>query len=81
MRRGWLATGVSTSTLTHGMPLTIDGSSGRDTRIVRFFDFDHPVGGLNEYVVTTQFRVRRGNDHALLTRTIPASSSRTSSCS
>ena len=50
--------------LTHGMPLTVDGSSGRDTRIVRFFDFDHPVGGLNEYVVTTQFRVRRGHDNA-----------------
>ena len=50
--------------LTHGMPLTIDGSSGRETRIVRFFDFDHPVRGLNEYVVTTQFRVRRGNDRA-----------------
>ena len=29
---------------------------------VRFFDFDHPEGGLNEYLVTTQFRVRRGNE-------------------
>ena len=29
---------------------------------IRFFDFDHPEGGLNEYLVTTQFRVRRGNE-------------------
>lgn len=48
--------------LTYGMPLTVDGPSGRDTRIVRFFDFDSPEDGLNEYVVTTQFRVRRGNE-------------------
>ena len=48
--------------LTYGMPLTVDGPRGRDTRTVRFFDFDHPEGGLNEYVVTTQFRVRRGNE-------------------
>ena len=27
--------------LTYGMPLTADGPHGRDTRIVRFFDFDH----------------------------------------
>ena len=26
--------------------------------------FDHPVRGLNEYIVTTQFRVRRGIDRA-----------------
>ena len=48
--------------LTYGMPLTVDGPPGRDTRNVRFFDFDCPEGGLNEYVVTTQLRVRRGND-------------------
>ena len=48
--------------LTYGMPLTVDGPSGRDTRTVRFFDFDDPVGGLNEFVVTTQFRVLRGNE-------------------
>ena len=48
--------------LTYGMPLTVDGPRGRDSRIVRFFDFDHPEGGLNEFVVTTQFRVRRGNE-------------------
>ena len=48
--------------LTFGMPLTVDGPRGRDSRIVRFFDFDHPEGGLNEFVVTTQFRVRRGNE-------------------
>ena len=48
--------------LTYGMPLTVDTPQGRDSRTVRFFDFDHPEGGLNEYVVTTQFRVRRGNE-------------------
>ena len=48
--------------LTYGMPLTVDGPRGRDSRIVRFFDFDHPEGGLNEFVVTTQYRVRRGNE-------------------
>ena len=48
--------------LTYGMPLTVDVPEGRDTRTVRFFDFDDPVGGLNEFVVTTQFRVLRGNE-------------------
>ena len=48
--------------LTYGMPLTVDTSRGRETRTVRFFDFDHAEGGLNEFVVTTQFRVRRGNE-------------------
>ena len=48
--------------LTYGMPLTVDGPDGRDTRTVRFFDFDDPVGGGNEFVVTTQFRVLRGNE-------------------
>ncbi len=48
--------------LTYGMPLTVDGVRGRETRIVRFFDFDHPEGGLNEFVVTTQFRVHRSNE-------------------
>ena len=47
--------------LTFGLPLTVDGPRGRVARTVRFFDFDHPVGGLNEFVVTTHFRVRRGN--------------------
>ena len=50
--------------LTYGMPLTVDGPRGRDSRIVRFFDFDHPEGGLNEFVVTTQFRVRRGSERS-----------------
>ena len=50
--------------LTYGMPLTVDGPRGRDSRIVRFFDFDHPEGGLNEFVVTTQFRVRCGNERS-----------------
>ena len=45
--------------LTYGMPLDVDTSRGRETRIARVFDFDHPESGLNEFVVTTQFRVRR----------------------
>ena len=48
--------------LTYGMSLTVDTKRGRETPTVRFFDFDHPEDGLNEYVVTTQFRVRRGNE-------------------
>ena len=48
--------------LTYGMPLIVDGPRGRDSRTVRFFDFDQAEGGLNEFVVTTQFRVRRGNE-------------------
>ena len=48
--------------LTYGMPLTVDSTRGRETRTVRFLDFDHPEGGLNEFVVTTQFRVRRSNE-------------------
>ena len=48
--------------LTYGMSLTVDTTRGRETPTVRFFDFDHPEGGLNEYIVTTQFRVRRGNE-------------------
>ena len=48
--------------LTFGMPLNVDGPRGRDSRTVRFFDFDHPEGGLNEFMFTTQFRVRRGSE-------------------
>ncbi len=48
--------------LTYGMPLTVDTAQDQETRIVRFFDFDHPEGGLNQFIVTTQFRVRRGNE-------------------
>ena len=48
--------------LTYGMSLTVEGPSDRDIHTVRFFDFDEPEGGLNEFVVTTQFRVRRGNE-------------------
>ena len=46
--------------LIFGMPLDVDGAGGRRTRIVRFFDFEHPEGGRNEFLVTTQFRVSRG---------------------
>ena len=47
-----------------GMPLTVDHGGRQETPTVRFFDFDHPEPGvgLNEYVVTTQFRVRRGSE-------------------
>ena len=48
--------------LTYGMPLTVEGARGREIRTVRFFDFEHPKDGLNEFVFTTQFRVRRGNE-------------------
>ena len=48
--------------LTYGMPLTVDGPDGRNTHTVRFFDFDDPVVGGNEFVVTTQLRVLRGNE-------------------
>ena len=50
--------------LTYGMSLTVDTTRGRETPTIRFFDFEHPEGGLNEYVVTTQFRVRRGNERS-----------------
>ena len=47
--------------LAYGMPLTIERYGRQETPTVRFFDFDHsePGVGLNDYVVTTQFRVRR----------------------
>ena len=48
--------------LIYGKPVGTSTASGRQSRIARFFDFDHPKGGLNEFVVTTQFRVRRGNE-------------------
>ena len=50
--------------LTYGMPMAVDGQGGQRTRIVRFFDFDYPDSGLNEFVVATQFRVRRGNERS-----------------
>ena len=48
--------------LTFGLPLTVNTQRRQDTRNVRFFDFEYPDGGLNEFVVTTQFRVRRGSE-------------------
>ena len=48
--------------LTFGLPLTVNTAHGQDSRNVRFFDFERPDGGLNEFVVTTQFRVRRGSE-------------------
>ncbi|MDE2803406.1 MAG: type I restriction endonuclease subunit R, partial [Chloroflexota bacterium] len=57
------ATGVARNQAVHeyliyGMPLNVDATRGRQTRIVRFFDFEHPEGGLNDFAVTTQFHVR-----------------------
>ena len=50
--------------LAYGMPLTVDRGGRQETPTVRFFDFEHPEPGvgLNEYVVTTQFRVRRSTE-------------------
>lgn len=50
--------------LVYGMPIDVDGPGGRRTRVVRFIDFEHPEpeAKRNEYLVTTQFRVRRGRD-------------------
>ena len=48
--------------LTFGLPLTVNTAHGQDSRNVRLFDFDNPADGLNEFVVTTQFRVCRGNE-------------------
>ena len=50
--------------LAYGMPLTIERDGRQETPTVRFFDFDHPEPGvgLNDYVVTTQFRVRRASE-------------------
>ncbi len=63
------ATGIARNQAVHeylayGMPLTIDRGDRQETPTVRFFDFEHPEPGvgLNEYVVTTQFRVRRGSE-------------------
>ncbi len=52
--------------LSRGMPLTIDRGGRQETPTVRFFDFNHPEPGigLNEYLVTTQFRVRRGGERS-----------------
>ena len=52
--------------LIFGMPLDVDGPGGRRTRVVRFFDFEHPEGGRNEFVVTTQFRVSRGRGETVI---------------
>ena len=43
--------------LIYGKPLAVDSPTSRMTRNVRFFDFDYPDTGLNDLVVTTQFRV------------------------
>ena len=37
-------------------------AAGRNSRTAPFFDLDRPEGGLNEFGVPTQFRVRWGNE-------------------
>ena len=39
--------------LTFGPPLTVNTPRGQDTRNVRFFDYDHPEGGLKVEEVLT----------------------------
>ena len=39
--------------LTFGLPLTVNTPRGQDTRNVRFFDYDHPEGGLKVEEVLT----------------------------
>lgn len=50
--------------LTYGMPIEVDEPGGRRTRTVHVVDFEHPEpeAGRNEYVVTTQMRIRRGQE-------------------
>jgi len=48
--------------LVYGMPLEVDDADGRRTRTAAFFDFERPEAKRNEYVVTSQMRVRRGNE-------------------
>lgn len=46
--------------LTYGMPLDVDDAAVRRSRTVHFFDFDLADArhGRNEYIVTTQMRIR-----------------------
>jgi len=50
--------------LTYGMAIEVETTSGRRTRSVQFFDFEHPEpgDGRNEFVVTTQMRVHRSSE-------------------
>lgn len=48
--------------LIYGMSFDAEGPGGRRTRTVRFFDFEHPTGGRNEFLVATQFRVAGPKD-------------------
>ena len=61
------AVGMARNQLVHeylgyGMPLEVDDAEGRRTRTAAFFDFEQP--DRNEFVVTNQMRVRRGNEAA-----------------
>ncbi len=51
------------------MPQDVDEPAGRRTRTVRFFDFAQPEPGegCNEFIVTTQMRVRRGREKVTAT--------------
>ena len=48
--------------LIYGMPFDTDGRSRPRTRNVRFFDFEHPEDGRNDFVVIREFGVRGGRD-------------------
>jgi type I restriction enzyme R subunit len=59
------AVGIARNALLHeylvyGLPLEVDEADGRRTRSAMFFDFDNV--SRNEFIVTNQMRVRRGND-------------------
>ena len=43
--------------LAYGMPLAINGPRRRDIRVVRFFDFDHPQDGLNDFAFATEIPI------------------------
>ena len=57
--------------LVYGMPLTIDGPRGRESRVVRFFDFDHPQDGLNDFVAASEFAIRLAGEIEQEGRTPP----------
>ena len=43
--------------LAYGMLLTVDSPRGKEMRVARFFDFDHPEDGLNDCVAATEFPI------------------------
>lgn len=51
------------TSLTHGIAVEQDSSSGRKSRTVRFIDFDDP--SMNELIVTRQYKVRGSKKHII----------------